>query len=333
MVKVSISLWALLISTFSFSQIQQGKFEITGNVSGFEDSTFIIMYDFSTGENVFMDSTRIIHGRFVFKGDIKKDYQSVGLMCQRDLKIFWIESGIIHFNAVKENFDRAVITGSAMQDENNLLDSIVRANPNNQKESYIAYIKNHPNSLISGSVLRIFCTTWGKDTSRFLYEGLSERVKQSEFGKIVYNYISLNKDPQVGDHFADFTMPDMNGKNISLSDYKNKYVLLDFWGSWCQPCRKENPELVKTYNEFKEKGFDVLGVSCETARHWWVEAVQQDHIPWENVSDLTGRDNQAALIYGIHYYPANFLIAPDGIIIGKDLKGDVLREKLSEILK
>src|ERR1700676_497966 len=325
MAKVPLLLLVVLISKISISQIQNGKFEIIGNVSGFKDSTYIGLYDFSTGENVFMDSTQVINGKFVFRGSINKDYQSVGLLCQRNIKVFWIESGVIHFNAEKGDFHNAVITGSAMQDENNQLDSIVRANPNDQKEAYIAYIKSHPNSLISGSTLKIYCTTWGKDTSKLLYDGLSEKVKQSEFGKIIYKYLSLNKNIQVGDKFVDFTLPDINGNNVSLSDYKNKYVLLDFWGSWCQACREENPNLVKTYNEFKDKGFDILGVSCETTKHWWLDAVHHDNITWENVSDLTGRDNKAALIYGISYYPANFLIAPNGTIIGKDLRGDALR--------
>ena len=323
----------VLISTTSISQNQNGKFEIIGNVSGFKDSTYIGLYDFSTEENVFMDSTQVINGKFVFKGSVNKDYQSVGLIFQRNVKVFWIESGVIHFNAEKGNFDRAVITGSSMQDENNQLDSIIRANPDNAKGAYIAYIKSHPNSLISGSMLKVFCRTWGKDTSGLLYNGLSEKVKQSEFGKTIYEYLSLNKDIKVGDKMVDFTLPDINGKNVSLSDYKNKYVLLDFWGSWCQPCRAENPGLVKTYKEFKDKGFDILGVSSETAKHWWLDAVHHDNITWENVSDLKGRYNKAALIYGIDRYPSNFLIAPDGTIIGKDLRGDALRDKLSEILK
>jgi peroxiredoxin len=338
MAKVSSLLLLVLISKISFSQIQHGKFEITGSVSGFKDSTSIRLYDFSTGENIFMDSTRIIDGKFVFKGSINKDrqslnYQSVGLICQRNIKVFWIESGVIHFSAKKGDFQSAVIRGSSMQEESDRLDSITQLNPDHEKEETIRYIKNHPNSLISGSMLRLYCSVWGKDTAKFLYDGLAEKVRQSEFGEIINRYISLNKDIKVGDKFVDFTLPDINGKNVSLSDYKNKYILLDFWGSWCQPCRDENKNLVRTYSEFKDKGFDILGVSCETQRHWWVDAVQSDKITWENVSDLTGRFNKASLIYGINYYPANFLIAPDGTIIGKDLRGDALRDKLSEVLR
>lgn len=333
MIRISLFLLAVLISTTSTSPIQIKKFEIIGKVSGLKDSTYIGLYDFSSEENVFMDSAQLINGRFVFKGDIHKDYQSVGLICQRDVKVFWIEGGVIHFNAEKGDFYSAVITGSSMQDENNQLDSIIRANPNHEKEEYIAYIKSHPNSLVSGSILKVYCRKWGKDTSRLLYDGFSEKVKQSEFGKIIYQYLLLNKNINVGDKFVDFTLPDSNGKNVSLSDYKNKYVLLDFWGSWCQACRNENPKMVKTYREFKDKGFDILGVSCETTIKWWLDAVHQDNITWVNVSDLKGRYNKAALIYGIDGYPSNFLIAPNGTIIGKDLRGDALRDKLAEILK
>lgn len=226
-----------------------------------------------------------------------------------------------------------MITGSSMQDEANQLDSIIRQNPKQEKEENIAYIKKHPNSLYGGYILKVYCTTWGKDTSKLLYDGLSEKVKQSEFGKRIHEYLSLNKNIKVGDKFVDFTLPNITGKNISLSDYKGKYVLLDFWGSWCQPCREENPVLVKTYNEFKRKGFDILGVSIETNKQNWLDAVRHDNITWECLSDLKGDNNKAALIYGIHHYPANFLIDPNGIIIAKDLRGDALKNKLAGILK
>jgi hypothetical protein len=116
-----------------------------------------------------MDSARVINGKFVFTGSVNKDYQSVGLICQRNIKVFWIEGGVVHFNAQSGNFDRAVITGSSMQDESNLLDSIIRANPSKEKEEFIAYIRAHPNSLISGNTLKVFCKSWGRDTARLLY--------------------------------------------------------------------------------------------------------------------------------------------------------------------
>lgn len=337
MIKISLLLLVSTISISSYSQLQNQKFEIIGNVSGFPDSTYIKLYDFSTGSNVFMDSAQIINRNFTFKGPTNKDkdYQKVGIITSdfKNIKTFWLEKYVIHFNAEKGKFHDAIITGSPMQDEANQLTYLEQKNPKNEKSIDIDYIKSHPNSLISSYVLKVYCTSWGKDTSKLLYDELSERVKESEFGKSVHEYLTLAKDIKVGDKFADFTLPDFNGKNISLSDYKGKYVLLDFWGSWCGPCREENPNLVKTYNEFKGKGFDILGVSIETKKDAWVDAIQHDNIVWRSVSDLRGDENKAALIYGIHYYPANFLINPNGIIIAKDLRGDALKNKLAEILK
>jgi peroxiredoxin len=335
MVKTLLLLLAVLISTTAFSQRRTGKFEIIGNVSGFKDGSYMKLYDFSTGTNVLMDSAQIIHGSFSFKGSINEDYQQVGIISSdfKNIKLFWLENIIIHFNAEKGKFRSAVITGSSMQAEADRLDSLIQRNPKQEKKENIAYIKKHPNSFYSGYVLKVYCRTWGRDTSKLLYDGLSEKVKQSAFGKSIDEYLLLGKDIKVGDKFVDFTLPDMNGKNISLSDYKGKYVLLDFWGSWCMPCRQENPNLVKVYNEFKNKGFDILGVSIETNKQNWLEAIRHDNITWECVSDLKGDQNKAALIYSISYYPSDFLIDPDGIIIAKDLRGEALRAKLAEIFK
>lgn len=335
MIKASIVLLFLAISVSSFSQPENKKFEIVGNVSGFQDGTFIRLYDFSTGMNVFWDSAKIIKGKFLFKGTINTAYQKVGIISTdfNNIKTFWLEAGILHFNATIGKFRNAKITGSSMQQEEDKLQRLIQRNPKNEKAINIDYIKNHPNSFISGNILKVYCSTWGKETSKQLYEGLTERVKQSAFGKSIHEYLSLTKDIKVGDKFVDFSLPNFDGKEIALSDYKNKYVLLDFWGSWCAPCREENPNLVKTYNEFKDKGFDILGVSVETNRKAWMDAIHQDGIIWESVSDLKGDDNRAALIYGISSYPTNFLIDPHGIIIAKDLRGEALSKKLSELLK
>ena len=333
--KVFLLLLLITISISSFSQSQIEKFEIIGTVSGFPDSSYIKLYDLSTDTNVLIDSAQIISGNFTFKGKINKgkDYQSIGIKFDSEnLNLFWLENNVIHFNAEKGNFLEAIITGSSMQDEVNKLKALVQKNPKNETSIRIDYIKSHPNSLISGWELNGQCRRWGKDTSKLLYDGLSERVQQSEFGKIVHEYLTWAKEIRVGGKYANFTLPDIEGKNVSLSDYKGKYVLLDFWGSWCAPCRRENINLVKTYNEFKDKGFDILGVSNETKREEWVGAIQQDNIVWKNVSDLKGDRNNAVLIYGIYYYPANFLIDPNGIIIAQDLRGEALRNKLAEIL-
>ena len=131
----------------------------------------------------------------------------------------------------------------------------------------------------------------------------------------------------------EFSQPDANGKPVSLASFKGKYVLLDFWASWCKPCRMENPNVVKAYNEFKDKNFTVFGVSLDQEKSAWQEAIQKDGLTWTHASDLKFWNNEAAALYGVQSIPANFLIDPDGNIIAQDLRGEDLTETLRNHLK
>jgi peroxiredoxin len=131
----------------------------------------------------------------------------------------------------------------------------------------------------------------------------------------------------------DFTMNDTTGNPVSLSSFRGKYVLVDFWASWCGPCRAENPNVVKAYNEYKGKNFTILGVSLDKTKDAWEKAIKDDHLAWNQVSDLQYWDNAAAKLYGVQAIPANFLIGPDGKIVAKNLRGDALENELSKILQ
>jgi peroxiredoxin len=130
----------------------------------------------------------------------------------------------------------------------------------------------------------------------------------------------------------DFTQPDVNGKPISLSSFKGKYVLLDFWASWCKPCRIDNPDVVKAYNEFKDKNFTVFGVSLDQSKEAWLQAIQQDGLTWTHASDLKFWSNEAAVLYGVQGIPANFLIDPQGNIIAQDLHGEEIVRTLRSVI-
>ena len=131
----------------------------------------------------------------------------------------------------------------------------------------------------------------------------------------------------------DFSMKDTNDQIITLSSFKGKYVLLDFWASWCGPCREEHPNLIAVYDNYKNKNFTILSVSIDTDKERWIKAIAKDKLIWTQVSDLKGGKSEVYLKYGITSIPANFLIDPNGIVIDKDLKGDALKNELFKIFK
>jgi thiol-disulfide isomerase/thioredoxin len=323
---VSLLLLTVAISSTSYSQKQKAKFEIIGKLSGFSDSTLIYLDD--------IDSTFIIHNQFHFTGSSKENVKQAVLRTSNfsDYKFFWLENSVIAFIAEKGKFRDAVITGSKTQNEQNEVDLAVKVS-GKEKEQKIAFIHKKPNSIISAYMLSVYASTWGKDTATALYNRLSANIKNTSYGKNIFEFISLNKNVKVGDKYVDFTEPDISGKNVSLSDFSGKIVLLEFWGSWCGPCREGNPELVRIYNEFKNNDFDILGVASDDKKEFWIAAVNKDSLVWQNVSDLKGDKNKAALIYGVSYYPTNFLIDKNGTIVARDLRGDALRNKLNEILR
>ena len=137
----------------------------------------------------------------------------------------------------------------------------------------------------------------------------------------------------VGQTAPDISLPSPSGKILSLSSFRGKYVLVDFWASWCPPCRAENPNVVKAFQSFKGKNFTIFSVSLDSKKQSWIQAIKQDHLNWNHVSDLKGWDSAPAAAYGVTAIPANFLLDPQGKVIATDLRGDALETELQSILK
>jgi len=201
-----------------------------------------------------------------------------------------------------------------------------------------SFISKHPNSYISLLVLNDLTNpNSGIEVSSLtnLYKSLSESLKKTELGQTLGNRILTTSRTAIGTVAPDFTQNDPDGKPVKLSDFRGKYVLIDFWASWCGPCRKENPNVVRAYAQFKDKNFEILGVSLDNpnAKNAWLNAIEKDNLTWKQVSDLQGWGNQAARLYGVEGIPQNFLIDPKGVIIAKNLRGEELIKTLSRILK
>lgn len=165
------------------------------------------------------------------------------------------------------------------------------------------------------------------------FKKLDKSVRKSTKGKIFERYIQAVENSSVGKKAPGITQFDLEGNPYSLQDLRGKFVLVDFWASWCPPCREENPKLVAIYQDFKDKNFEILGVSFDRDMKAWKKAIDDDKLTWKHISDIQHWNNGAAGVYGIKAIPQNVLVNPEGIIVARNLHGDDLRKKLEEILK
>ena len=195
------------------------------------------------------------------------------------------------------------------------------------------YIRMYPERSYSQAMLHTSCKVYGPDTTRALLALMPETFRQSSEGQDIQRYLELNVPIEVGAVYTDITQPDSLGNPMALSSLQGKWLLLEFWASWCGPCRIDIPALRQVYAAFQPKGLEIYAVSLDTDKKMWLKAIADDNLPWVHVSDLKGSYNLAALTYGIYGIPNNFLISPEGKIVAKDLKPRELAMKLEEVMK
>lgn len=196
-----------------------------------------------------------------------------------------------------------------------------------------SFIFSHPDSYVALDLIVSEKTAViDPETFARYYNPLSKRVLSGFSGKQLTAKYDKAKQIAIG-KTVDFKQTDDKGNPFQLSSLKGKYVLVDFWASWCVPCRAENPHLLKAYNQLKDKNFEIVGISLDEGKAAWLNAVKHDGMPWIQVSDLKGFKSEVAVKYGISAIPQNFLVNPQGVIIAKNLRGEDVNQKLAEFIK
>jgi len=201
------------------------------------------------------------------------------------------------------------------------------------KEELIAQVKANPSSIETlKTIQRVGGYNPDYKELRKLFKELDRSVRRSEQGKQFGYYLKRLENSSVGKKAPGIMQLTPEGEPFSLTDLRGKYVLIEFWASWCPDCRRENPNLVKTYTEFKDRNFEILGVSFDRKLEDWVAAIEKDKLAWKHISDLQSWQNAAGTLYGVRAIPQNILVDPEGIIVARNLHGEELNTKLRELL-
>ena len=205
---------------------------------------------------------------------------------------------------------------------------------NNMKDYVMKYIGDHPKSYISSLLIYSMFADFEPDTAKIqkYYDGLDQSLKDHSEGKKILKKLKETKKVDVGKRAPDFSAKSPDGKVISLKESLGKVTIIDFWASWCKPCRMENPNVVALYNELHSKGLNIVGVSLDKDLNKWKEAIAKDGITWTQVSNLKEWKEPIALLYNVNSIPKTFVVNKYGIVVAKDLTGKELKDKVTELL-
>ena len=328
----------LILLSCNKEKTVESKFKLTGKTSQLDDGEKVYLeynLDEEFEDRIIIDSTVIENDSFQFTTRLPYyPLKSVVFTkSYKESKLIWIENKEILFDASNSDFKNAIVIGSETQklaNEINLLNNTLTFEEIYKEK--LTFVENNPNSILSAFYLSEQITKIDKQKVIKFYSSFSKHVKKSEYGQLIAKFIELNKTLEIGDDFVDFEMESPNSEKVKLSDFKNKVLLLDFWASWCAGCRITHPDLVKVYDQYKDKGFEIISISLDNKKNNWTKAIEQDSLTWIHLSDLKGTHNIAKLAYGISAVPDNYLIDINGKIIGRHLLPKELEIKLSEIM-
>ena len=345
---------------------ESSRFTIDAEIRGSEDNTMIFLHGMKDGQIALLDSQLLNNSSVYFDGMLEQPgmiYLQIG-NTRKAINIF-AENSNIRASVHTDSLDNVLVTGSSVHDDlmefkrtmqifdeksaslNQAYRAAVNASDSKKMNEILAEYDHYRLEQLE-TIKKFVTSKFDSYISPFITKQyLESELEVSELAKVLMvmdtsvhdsrDYISLNERVEklqkvsVGMPAVDFALNDTTGNPISISSFRGKYLLIDFWASWCGPCRVENPNVVKLYNDFNDKGFEIIGVSLDEDRSRWIKAIHDDELTWPHVSDLKGWASEAGRLYAIKAIPATVLLDRDGIIVAKNLRGDALREKLEEL--
>jgi peroxiredoxin len=303
---------------------------IDGEISDVKDG-MVYLKKYVDKSFVDVDSAVITDGKFKFEG-VAPEALAHGLTTQKESRrplVFFLDNDVMNVK-LNEADKKLIVTGSPVNDIYMANAPIVRS----KGYSLDSLLSVHPASPVSAYfVVKDFAYKLDLEEMKSVRSKLDASLDGTSYVQQIESMIARMEKVQVGSEAPDFTLPDVNGNPVSLSSFRGKYVLVDFWAAWCPDCRKENPNIVSAWKKYKNKNFAILGVSLDRNRDQWLAAIEKDKLTWTQVSDLKYWSSEAAVLYCIRWIPMSFLIDPEGKIVAIGLEGEELHNKLEELLK
>jgi peroxiredoxin len=322
-----------IIMPVDSAKVEGGKFSFEGKtlepaiyliaVEGVQAKSFVIL---ENGEiNIEINKDSVFENKLsgTYNNDQLMEFNKAGSSIQKKMQKFKMANQMKMQEAMKT---RDTATIGSLRNQFKALNEEMAANTNK-------YIESHPKAFISALLIENMFGAPNADTKKLegYYKNLDPELKKTKVGKSIEKKLSELKSVGVGRKAPNFSAPDVNGKNISLNESVGRVTIIDFWASWCGPCRAESPNMVALYNEFHGKGLNIIGVSLDKTADDWKTAIAKDKLSWTQISNLKYWDDPIAAQYGVKAIPATFILNEYGVVVAKDLKGEALRAKIAQM--